>query len=178
MLLGIYKKKWLSWPVLLQNLSLASIGIVVLLVCSCRTMNENTSIRALDSLEWNRKVSVFPVTIPASLAELTVSLDSLRKLPGGAVYTKKSGHATASVGIKDGNLIVSAGCDSLQQIIYKLEEQLHQARDELRQKEVTREPFIIPFWTKLKWYLYGVLTMVLFITIKYIIKRWHIKTEK
>lgn len=167
-----------GWRVCWSGLSIVLIGSVALLVCSCRTTNESTSIRNLDSLAWDRKVNVTLATIPKSLAKLTVPLDSLRKLPEGATFNNKSGQATASVAFKNDTLLVEASCDSLQHLVYELEERLHAARDELEQKELVKEPVTIPFGVKFKWYLTGVLTMVLLITIKQVKKRWHIKMEK
>lgn len=51
-------------------------------------------------------------------------MDSLRRLPGGAVFTKKSGHATAAVGIKGDTVVVTALCDSLQTLVAELREEL------------------------------------------------------
>lgn len=87
-------------------------------------MNENTFIRALDSLEMEQKGFRFPCDHPGRAWRTDSFAGQLRKSFGGAVYTKiRTCHCFCR--IKDGNLIVSAG-DSLQQIIYKLEEQLHQ----------------------------------------------------
>lgn len=126
-------KSWLSkWWI-------ASIMLSVLLATSCRTTSKNTSDSLTDSLEWHRKVSVTLATIPSSLAELTIPIDSLRNLPEGAVYEKKSGQAGLKVGYKKGQVIASASCDSLQQLVYDLEEKLHRARSELVQKDTVKE---------------------------------------
>lgn len=166
-----------AWRACWSGLSIALIGNVALLVCSCRTTNESTSIRNLDSLAWDRKVNVTLATTPKSLAKLAIPLDSLRKLPEGATFNNKSGQATASAAFKNDTLFVEASCDSLQNLVYQLEENLHAARDELEQKELAKEPATTPFWVKFKWYLTGVLTMVLLITIKQVKKRWLKKKE-
>lgn len=51
-------------------------------------------------------------------------MDSLRRLPGGAVFTEKSGQATATVGIKGDTIVVTALCDSLQTLVAELREEL------------------------------------------------------
>ena len=131
----------------------------------------------MNSLAWDRKVNVTLATTPKSLAKLAIPLDSLRKLPEGATFNNKSGQATASAAFKNDTLYVEASCDSLQNLVYQLEENLQAARDELEQKELIKEPETVPFWVKGKWFLIGVLTTVLFITIKYVKKRWLQKKE-
>ncbi len=131
--------------------------LLALLALSCRTTKVNTSAHVTDSLEWNRKVSVTLATIPSSLAGLTIPMDSLRKLPPGASYTAKSGQAGLRLEIKGNQLHATATCDSLQQLVFRLEEELHQARDELKRTEARKEPVIIPFLIKFKWCLIGIL---------------------
>ena len=147
--------------------------LLALLALSCRTTKENTSAHRLDSLSWNRKVSVTLATIPSSLAELTVPMDSLRKLPEGATYTKKSGQATLALRLKGDSIQGIATCDSLQQLVYELEEQLRQAHDRLEQQETTKEPAAIPFWAKIKWCLTGILTGIIILTTFKTYKKWH-----
>lgn len=81
-------------------------------------------------------------------------MDSLRNLPEGAVYEKKSGQAGLKLSYKDGKILASATCDSLQQLVYKYEEELTRIRDQLEQYQKDSKPHESPF----KWYLYGVLT--------------------
>lgn len=131
--------------------------LLALLALSCRTTKENTSILRSDSLAWNRKVSVTLATIPSSLAELTIPADSLRNLPSDAGYTAKSGQAGLKVTYRDGNIHAVATCDSLQQHVFQLEEELHQARDRLEQSQTEIKPAENP----LKYYLYGVLTGII-----------------
>lgn len=98
------------------------------------------------------------MTIPSSLATLAIPVDSLRRLPTGAVYQKKEGRATASVGINGNTLVVHAKCDSLQQLVYQLEEQLSAQREQTATREEARAPSPTPVRTRLKWYSSGVLT--------------------
>lgn len=128
--------------------------LFVLLALSCKTTKVNTSARLTDSLAWNRKVSVTLATIRPSLAELTIPADSLRSLPPDAAYTAKSGQAGLELTYRDGNIHAVASCDSLQQQVFLLEEELHQARDRLEQQQAEIKPARNP----IKQYLYGVLT--------------------
>lgn len=73
--------------------------------------------------------------MPSSKAELSISVDSLLKLPADAVYTRHSGQATATVS-KEGEVIyVAATCDSLEREVEYYEELYYRARDALEQKE-------------------------------------------
>lgn len=149
-----YFKRYTISKGLLSRWWIVSIILSVLLATSCRTTKENTSLHLADSLAWNRKVSVTLATIRPSLAELTIPMDSLRKLPEGAAYTKKSGQATLTLQLQGDSIHGIATCDSLQQSVFLLEEELHQARDRLKQSQTERKPAPNP----LKPYLYGVLT--------------------
>lgn len=146
--------------------------LLALLALSCRTTKENTSTRLTDNLTWNRKVSVGLAIVPPSLAELTIPIDSLRRLPEGAAYTKKSGQATLTLKVKGDSIQGTASCDSLQQLVFELQEQLHQARDRLEQSQTEIKPAGNP----LKHYLNGVLsgillTLLFYLFIKYR-KKW------
>ena len=74
-------------------------------------------------------------TVPSSKAEISISVDSLLKLPADAVYTNHSGQATATVGKKGDEIYVAASCDSLQREVEYFEELYYRARDALEQKE-------------------------------------------
>lgn len=84
-------------------------------------------------------------------------MDSLRRLPEGAAYTKKTGQATLTLKVKGDSIQGTASCDSLQQAVFHLEEQLYQARDRLEQQQTETKPAANP----LKHYLCGVLTGVI-----------------
>lgn len=49
-----------------------------------------------------------------SQVEMSIPMDSLRNLPEGATFQKKSGHANVSVFTQGNNVGVVATCDSLQ----------------------------------------------------------------
>lgn len=97
------------------------------------------------------------MTIPLSRATLRIPLDSLRRLPGGAIYQERDGRATVSATVKDGMLVVHAECDSLQQLVYELEERLSAQREQATTREEIKAP-IGNFRTRLKWYSSGLLT--------------------
>lgn len=113
------------------------------------------------------------MTIPSSLAGLTIPTDSLRDLPEGAAYVARSGQAGLRLEVRDKRLYATATCDSLQRQVFHLEEELHQARDSLRQEQVETRPAVNPF----KYYLDGVLSGVIlaiasYLFIKYARKKW------
>lgn len=171
--LSFWKKKsphtWLSSNVLKS----VSIMLLALLALSCRSTKVNTSAHLTDSLAWNRKVSVTLATIRPSLAELTIPADSLRNLPSGAGYTAKSGQAGLKVTYQDGNIHAVATCDSLQQQVFMLEEELHQARDRLEQSETIKEA---PEF-RLKCYLTGIITGIISLLIFQYIRKWQKKRK-
>lgn len=167
-----YFKRYMILKGLLSRWWIASITLSVLLATSCRTTKENTSMHLADSLQWNRKVSVTLATIPSSIVQLTIPTDSLRKLPEGAAYTKKSGQATLTLKVKGDSIQGTASCDSLQQQVISLEEELHHARDRLEQVNKESKPAVIPFLVKFKWYLTGILTAFIFIQIINLYKKY------
>jgi hypothetical protein len=82
------------------------------------------------------------------------------------VYTSRSGRATVTAGIKGDTIIVTALCDSLQQVIYTLEEELTNTRREvMRQEKKMTE-------SSLRYFLYGLLAgallaaIIIFLLIK------------
>ena len=119
----------------------------------------------MGSLEWSRKVSVTLATIPTSLAELAIPMDSLRKLPEGAAYTKRSGLATLTLMIKGDSILGTASCNSPQRSEFELQEQLSRTRDRTEQTETIKEPVAISVWPRLKWGVTGALITILFILI-------------
>lgn len=111
-----------------------------LLAAGCRSTSSATHRTVLDSLSWNRKERVSLATIPSSLAALTIPMHSLRNLPPGAAYTAHQGQAGLRLELKGDSLLASASCDSLQHLVYELEESLHRARSELEQKSRAETP--------------------------------------
>ena len=127
----------------------------------------------LDSLVWDRKVSATPEIIPPARATLSVPLDSLRKLPGGAAYTERSGQATVSLTFREGDVIASARCDSLERLVFELAEQLYSRGEQTEQKEEKKEAPVATFGQRLKWCSSGVLIgFILTVIIQFIYKLW------
>lgn len=166
--LSYWKKKYLYAWKYSHVWKSVSLMLFALLALSCKSTKVNTSVRHTDSLALNRKVSVTLATIPSSLAELTIPEDSLRSLPPNAAYTAKSGQAGLKLTYQDGNIHAVATCDSLQQQVFMLEEELHQARDRLEQQETIKEP---PGFT-LKCYLTGIITGIISLLIFQYIRKW------
>ena len=91
---------------------------------------------------------------------MEIPIDSLRRLPEEAFYEKKEGKATVKAGVKDGTLLVSASCDSLQALVYSQQEALVRIRDTLEQYESQKEPDVFTFWMQIKCYLTGALIRI------------------
>lgn len=75
-----------------------------------------------------------------SQAQITVSVDSLLKLPAGASYHKRSGQAEAEVSLRGDIIFVTATCDSLQREVEYYEEQYQatlEALDNLKESVQT-----------------------------------------
>lgn len=68
-----------------------------------------------------------------SQARITISVDSLLKLPAGASYNKRSGQAGAEVSLRGDTIFVTATCDSLQREVEYYEELYYRAQDALEQ---------------------------------------------
>lgn len=98
---------------------------------------------------------------------LTISPDSLLRLPAGAVYAKRSGRARVSVGKDVGSdgretIVVYASCDSLERLCGYYERRLGSLRrdsvrasEALKRKEVEHRPNGVG--TLLKWFLIGII---------------------
>lgn len=71
--------------------------------------------------------------MPASRVNLTISVDSLLKLPTGASYYKRSGQAGAEVSLRGDTIYVTGTCDSLAREVEYYESLYHRARDSLEQ---------------------------------------------
>lgn len=72
---------------------------------------------------------------------LAVSVDSLLKLPDGAVYRESKDRAHIEAKHKDGVIYITGTCDSLQREVEYYESLYHTARDALEQtrNELTLE---------------------------------------
>ena len=104
-----------------------------------------------------------------SQVEISISMDSLRNLPSGAVYHKKSGQANASVSTKGNTVVVVATCDSLQREVDYYEELYLSTKAELdslkatvqTEKEQRSNPFKIGFISLLVGLFAGVILTII-----------------
>lgn len=89
--------------------------------------------------------------VPASRVNLTVSVDSLLKLPEGATYRRSNERAHVEAYQKDGIIYITGTCDSLQRQVEYYEALYHNARDALEsyqesvieEREARESPFSI-----------------------------------
>lgn len=131
------KRKWPGFAKPSTLLTAVSIVMTVLFCTGCassrRSTQETKAIQtkeSADSLTSVRK-GVTIVGIPKSEVKMTIPMDSLRKMPSGSTYTKKSGRANVSVSPgSSGNIIVYASCDSLQQLVEWYEQELVRIRSQ------------------------------------------------
>lgn len=112
--------------------------------------------------------------MPESRVEMTISVDSLLKLPQGATYHRKSGQAHAEVSIRGDTIYVTGTCDSLARKVDYYESLYHTARDALENQsretaktESKERPY--PTWLLITAFIFG-LTLgaiaTIFITVK------------
>ena len=69
--------------------------------------------------------------------DLTISLDSLLKLPEGATYRRSNERAHVEASQKDGVIYITGTCDSLQRQVEYYEALYHNARDALENYHAT-----------------------------------------
>lgn len=67
--------------------------------------------------------------------EIAVSVDSLHKLPEGAVYRKRSGRANIEVATRGDTVYVTGTCDELERQVEYYEAMYRSAREALDQQE-------------------------------------------
>ena len=139
---------------------------------SCRTIKEDTSIRAADSLRWDRKVSATLVTTPLPPVRLTTPLDSLRKLPAGAAYTNSSGGLRVTASLEGDSLCVTAEAEGLPRLEYRKEESRERVRSGQSESATVKEPAAVPLWDRLKHGLSGILIAFIFVIIFKRYKQW------
>lgn len=99
--------------------------------------------------------------MPASRVNLAISVDSLLKLPEGAVYRKSKDRAHIEAKQKDGVIYITGTCDSLQRQVEYYEALYHTARDALEQtdqslrQEQEKETSTTPWWLDLAMLMIG-----------------------
>lgn len=97
----------------------------LLLFSSCSThKGMKKSAFGSDSLRQHTRLQISSAAVPQSFATLKIPSADLRELPPAAVYTSKSGQATASVRFLHDTLFVTASCDSLQALVYRYENEI------------------------------------------------------
>lgn len=95
-----------------------------------------------DSLRRAERLTVETRTIPESRATLRIPAAELARLaavPSEAAYVNRSGQATATVRYVRDTLVVTATCDSLQQLIYRYESELNRFRNGEQAEQVKKE---------------------------------------
>lgn len=116
-------------------------------------VSHEESLHAVDSTVSVVETWQTPVKVPMSAVSLTLALDSLRLLPGGAAYTARQGQASVKVKRRAATekeperLVIEAGCDSLELVaasysktINTLKRQLKEAKKANSElKETTKE---------------------------------------
>ena len=167
-------------------------AMIVLFLAGCASskksvMRETSTSREVSRLVADSTVSVVetwrtPVKVPMSAVSLTLSMDSLRRLPSGAGYTARKGQANVKVTRRaptekePEQLVIEAGCDSLELVcagysktISTLKRQLKEARksnSELR--EETKESSGNTFLMRLKYFCAGLLSGIIGIVFTFI----------
>lgn len=103
---------------------------------------------------------------------MLIPIDSLRKLPTGAVYEKKAGQATVTAKVKNDTVYISATCDSLHYHIYRQEEKIISLKKRLEESHQQAETVTFTFWMAVKCYLTGALIgIALLLIIQFIRKK-------
>lgn len=155
---------------------LAAASASLLVSCAANT-KRNVTTHALDSINWSRHISVTPVSIPCSLAEIRIPIDSLRRLPEGASYSNREGHATASVGVIGDMVLVRAECDSLWALNLRLTEELESVRSSKERERESKEPATVKLGQRVRYGAAGALLGILMTIISQLIykayKKWH-----
>lgn len=119
------------------------------------------------------------MTPPLPPVRLTAPLDSLRKLPSGAVYTNSSGGLRVTAKVKGDSLCVTAEAEERPTMEYREEEIRERVRGEQSEAVTVKEPATESFWTRFKGYSKSILTgIILTIIIQIIYKLWQRKQRR
>ena len=106
-----------------MKLNILFLSLFLFSSCVSRKIS-NRSVVSSDSLRQTTRLSIRQIAVPESRADLQIPAARLRDLPPAALYTAKSGQATATVRFLHDSLFVSASCDSLQQLVYDYQQQI------------------------------------------------------
>ena len=160
---GIYLKNWPVLRVFFLSWRLAGITLLALSATGCGSTKRVGITAATDSLSWNEKVSVTLATIPMSIAQASIPIDSLRNLPTGAIFEQKSGQASMRLAYEKGTVIATASCDSLQELVYAYERQLDSLRLRHQSTQTEIQTTAHPFHGFFYGFLSGIALIALFL---------------
>lgn len=184
--------KWHGSVRLSTMLTAAVIAMTVLCFTACASSRKSVSRETATSQEANRldvdsTVSVVetwrtPVKVPMSAVSLTLSMDSLRRLPSGAGYTARKGQANVKVTRRaptekePEQIVIEAGCDSLELVcagysktITTLKQQLKVAsKSDKALKEETKGSSGNTFLMRLKCFCAGLLSGIIGIVLTFL----------
>lgn len=124
-----------GWRRHLHGLLVACITVLALSGASCKS-SQKVSSEGLYEQRTTRTDTVHEMRIltkeavKADTVMLTLTPQSLRSLPAGAVYTQRSGRASVQVQKADTALVITATCDSLLRQIELYERQARQYQQE------------------------------------------------
>ena len=143
------RKRWppqnARWPgcARLSRL-LPAVAMLIIALCflSCATTKKTQTeqIQEVSASEKSDTTSseiryIRTETVPESKVSLTISVDSLLKLPEGAVYRESKDRAHVEATHHGGVIYITGTCDSLQRQVEYYEALYHTARDALEQTE-------------------------------------------
>lgn len=128
-----------------RRLPLALITLLALCATSCRSLTGLSREHRSDSLQSVRRTVHTLLPVPPDMAVLRMPEASLTELPPGAGYSARDGRAAVSVRrTEDGDIEVTATCDSLARRVIVVEEELTRIRSETAAEEkppaTVREP--------------------------------------
>lgn len=136
---------------LFRRLQVALISLLVLCGTSCRSPNGLTQTSNLDSLQTTRKSVLTLLPVPPSIARVRIPIRKLSELPVNAGYNSSEGQATVDVRrTEDGDIEVTATCDSLARQVILMEEELTRIRNETSVEE--KPPEVIHEPTGWQWF--------------------------
>lgn len=162
------REKWPGCARLSRLLPAVLILMAALCLPGCattkKTQTEQTqtlqTVTIRDTVQtFTRIIQTEPV--PESRVEMTISVDSLLKLPQGATYHRRNGQAHAEVSIRGDTIYVTGTCDSLARQVEYYENLYHTARDALENQsresaksESKKQPY--PSWLLITAFIFGV----------------------
>lgn len=107
------------------------------------------------------------------MAKTTFPISTLKAIPVGTGFSKRSGQATVNVNLLPGDsLEVTATCDSLSRQVIILTQELTRIRNELKEKVEQPPPEIINEPTGFQWFQIWAGRIALLILILMLIKRY------